>query len=193
MSILIVRHGETKDNRNRIIQMPSTPLSNDGNQQAKLLAKRLAKRNISQVLCSDYLRTQQTAAHFSALTNIEITFESNLRERHFGDIRGQSYDEVGTNPFVPEYVPPNGESLAVFLNRVSTAWSKITKAAESLDGDLLVVTHGLVCRAILKQHLYCPATIKSRSEFGNTCLTEVENCQPWTVQLLNCTAHLTPI
>ena len=42
MAILLIRHGETPGNRDRIIQFPHTPLSERGLEQAARLGQRLA-------------------------------------------------------------------------------------------------------------------------------------------------------
>ena len=61
MSILLIRHGETAGNANRVVQVPETPLSERGLAQAALLGKRLANAGISQILASDYARAAMTA------------------------------------------------------------------------------------------------------------------------------------
>ncbi len=190
MPILIARHGETNDNAQRIIQMPSAPLSQNGNAQAKLLAQRLTTMNISHILSSDYERAKQTALQVGLATGVNVEFSEHLREQNFGDIRGRAYDELDTNPFTVDYQPDNGESWPVFCARVATAWQQITQLANSTQGNVLVVTHGFVCKALLDNHLTLPRELSPSSRYGNTALTQVEAKPPWTIQMLNCTAHL---
>ena len=191
MAIFIARHGETMDNKNRILQLPSTPLSIAGEEQAELLAQRLKDENITRIVSSDYLRAQQTAQALSQITHLEVELSPLLRERNLGGIRGRSYKELGMDPFALDYIPPNGESWAEFNERVSEAWGFITQQAALTDGDLLIVTHGLVCRALLP-HLTLAKEVKSLSQYGNTCLTKVQDSVPWNVEFLNCTNHLEP-
>lgn len=189
MAIFIARHGETDHNKNRILQLPDTPLSTSGLQQASLLAVRLQNENITRIISSDYLRAQQTAQAFSALSHLEVELSPLLRERNLGDIRGRSYDELGMDPFALDYIPVNGESWAVFNERALQAWQFISLQASQTQGHLLVVTHGLVCRALLP-HLNLPSNVKSLSQYGNTSLTKIEAQAPWNIEFLNCTAHL---
>ncbi len=190
MSIFIARHGETDDNAKRIIQMPNAPLSSNGLQQAKQLAQRLSQMNITRILASDYERAKQTALQAGTSTGVKVEFNENLREQNFGDLRGRAYDDLDINPFATDYQAPNGESWPVFCERVACAWQDITEAASNIEGNLLIVTHGFVCKALLENHLTAPKELKANSSYGNTALTQVEAQHPWTIQLLNCTAHL---
>ena len=191
MSIFIARHGETDHNKNHILQLPSTPLSTTGEQQAQLLAQRLQSENITRIISSDYLRAAQTAQALSELTQINVELNPLLRERNLGDIRGQSYDELGFDPFALDYLPPNGESWAEFNERVTDAWQFIAQQVTQSNGHLLIVTHGLVCRALMP-HLQLPKDVKSLSQYGNTSLTKIQDTPPWNIEFLNCTAHLEP-
>jgi probable phosphoglycerate mutase len=192
MSILIVRHGETDSNARRIIQTPDIPLSAKGNDQAKSLAQRLSALGITRIISSDYLRTRQTAEHVAAVVSLQVEYTPLLRERNFGDLRGTSYDDLVQDPFDIEsdYIPPNGESWLVFNQRVEQAWKQISEQASPPQGKLLVVTHGLVCRSLYQRQFVIPDEVKDFSSYGNTALSEVETIEPWTMKLLNCTAHL---
>ncbi len=189
MPIFIARHGETNDNAQGIIQLPSSPLSTMGEHQADQLAERLTSLNITRIVASDYERAKQTALKVAELTGVSVEFNTNLREQNFGDLRGRAYKALDSNPFNKDYQPPNGENWAVFSERVAIAWQQITQH-KALQGNVLIVTHGFVCKALLENHLTLPATLTASSSYGNTALTKVEGCAPWTVELLNCTAHL---
>lgn len=190
MSILIARHGETNDNAKRIIQLPDSPLSIHGKQQAKQLAQRLVDMNITRILASDYERAKQTALEISDATGVAVELNALLREQNFGDLRGLAYHDLEHNPFISDYQPPNGENWSVFCERVAHAWQHITQASINMEGNLLIVTHGFVCKALLENQLTLPSSLKVSSRYANTALTQVEAQAPWNVQLLNCTAHL---
>ena len=190
MSIYIARHGETDSNKNRIMQMPGDPLSVNGQKQAALLAFRMKELNIGHIICSDYERTQQTAQKVSEQTGIKTELTSLLRERNFGLLRGQSYNDFNFDPFALDYVPEDGESWQVFAERVALAWKHITQIASSHNTNILVVTHGLVCQVLLRQQLTNPNGVKSLSDFGNTALTKVTSQPPWPIEFLNSIGHL---
>ena len=189
MNLIIVRHGETVDNASRTFQQASSPLSQNGEQQAALLARRLADLNVSKIICSDYLRTQQTAAPIAAALGLEVSLTPLLRERNFGDLRGRPYSSLDFDPFALDYEPVNGESWGVFNRRAGEAWLALLKAAKNSDADIIAVTHGFMCRALIANHALLPDGIELPTHWGNTSLTII-NQDDHQVTTLNCTAHL---
>jgi probable phosphoglycerate mutase len=154
--IILVRHGETALNAAHVVQPEDTPLNAHGQRQAQLLAARLAELGVQHILCSDLPRARMTAEPIALSTAASVEHDALLQERNFGDIRGVPYAELGRDIFAPEYVPPNGESWPVFDARVARAFARIVERAESLSGNLAVVTHGLVVRSIAAQFLRFP-------------------------------------
>jgi broad specificity phosphatase PhoE len=63
--------------------------------------------------------------------------------------------------------------------------------AAQTDGDLLVMTHGQLCRALVEQHVQLPAGKPLPPSWLNTSVTVVRSTAPWSASLVNCTAHLT--
>lgn len=195
MSILLIRHGETASNAARIVQTPETPLSPRGSEQARLLGKRLAGSAITRILASDLARAAMTADALQATTDAPLDLDPLLQERNFGDHRGTPYAELGFDLFAADYAPPAGESWDAFHLRVDCAWERVVDLAASEPGDLAVVTHGLVCHSLVMRKLTLPDVAGERGEtgifrFGNTALTVIEACEPWTVSRLACTGHL---
>ena len=190
MSILLIRHGETDGNANRVVQVPETPLSERGLAQAALLGERLANVGITRIIASDYARAAMTAANVSDAAGIAVESEPLLRERNFGDHRGCRYDDLDVELFSPDYAPPGGEDWEIFHARVDSAWAAIRAAAAQGDGRLAVVTHGLVLYSLTQRHVMLSKEEESTMGFANTSLTVVERQAPWRVELLNCSAHL---
>ena len=189
MAILLVRHGETDGNARRFLQHPETPLSARGWAQARRLAARLAERKIGAILSSDYTRALGTAESIRDACGVALELEPGLRERHFGELRGRSYDELGFDPFAPGYAPPGGETWEVLHARADAVWQRAVARAAAVPGDLVLVTHGLVCHSIVSRRLDL-AGVPAPAGFGNTALTIAEALSPHTVSLLGCTAHL---
>ncbi len=190
MAIYVARHGETELNAARVIQMPTTPLSERGRLQASRLAERLAPLGIVRILTSDFLRAIETATAIADRCGAPIVVDPLLRERDFGDIRGTPYNELGRDPFGPDYHPPNGESWAMFHERVAEAWDLVARVAADTPGNLAVVTHGLVCGALVERHLALDAGTAIPSLWRNTALTEIDASPPWSVRTLACASHL---
>ncbi len=190
MTIFLVRHGETVDNASRTFQTPESPLSDNGNTQAEQLSLRLTQADLSDIVCSDYLRTKETARYVVRNTGITPIYSELLRERNFGDLRGHPYADLSFDPFALDYQPINGESWNVFNQRVARAWECITEVAKNADGNVLVITHGFVCRSIVANHADLPRDTKLPTHWGNTSLTEIESDSPWQVTRINCVEHL---
>ena len=188
--IFLIRHGETAGNAARIVQRPDIPLSARGLAQAERLARRLASEGVAAILSSDLARARQTAECLQRVTGAPLTFEPLLHERNFGDIRGTAYADLDFDIFAPDYEPPNGESWSVFHARVDRAWERVQALAAASDGNLAVVTHGLVCRSLAGRHLCLPEGAIVPERWENTSVTIVECPAPWRVTLLNCVAHL---
>ncbi len=188
MSILLIRHGETAANAARIMQRPDVPLSARGIRQAAQLAERLLALGFAHVVCSDLLRARMTAAPLAARGHaIEET--PLLQERNFGDLRGTPYDQLTEDPFAPGFLPPGGESVEVFHQRVAQAFALIVERRRALSGALVVVSHGLVCGALLRNHARASAVPDG---FANAGLTVLDPDPPFEARLINCTQHLVP-
>lgn len=190
MTILIVRHGETPLNRTRVVQPADTPLSDLGQRQATRVAERLQRRGIGGILVSDLSRARMTAKPIEARAGIVAEVTPLLQERNFGDLRGTPYAALTENIFAPDYAPPAGETWEVFRARVAEAWALAQARAAALEGVLVVVTHGLVCRALGDRHLTWAEGDGPPEYWHNTGVTEVERSAPHQVRLGNCVAHL---
>ena len=191
MAILLIRHGETAYNAGRIMQYPDTPLNERGLEQARLLGKRLELFAVGSILASDYARARMTAEAVQAATGAPVQLSDRLRERDFGDLRGKPYDELGVDLFAPDYHPPNGESWPMFRDRVAAAWEEIQAFARGVQGDAAVVSHALLCRALVERHLTLGPGISGEvRRWPNTALTIIENGDRWQVTRLACGEHL---
>ncbi len=190
MTILLVRHGETDGNALRVLQRPDVPLNARGMRQAELLAERLSAHGFVHILCSDLLRARMTAAPLAARSGIAIEQDPLLQERNFGDLRGLPYEALAEDPFGPGFAPPNGEDWPTFHARVADAFAFIVDRRRSLDGTLVVITHGLVCRALVERHARMPDGVVAPERFDNASVTVLQEDAPHAVGLVNCTRHL---
>lgn len=189
MSIFLIRHGETALNAARVVQTPDTPLSARGIAQAAALGRRLAEVGVAAILSSDLPRALMTAEALRAATGAPIALDPGLQERNFGDVRGRPYAELGADILSPTYEPPGGETWTAFHARVAAVWPRILAARAGADGNLAVVTHGLVCHVLAEHHLHLPPAAP-RTPWRNASLTVLDGTAPFGVRLLNCTSHL---
>ena len=187
--IYLIRHGETELNANRTFQPPATPLSERGLDQARRLGARLAPLGISRILASDLARAAMTAEAVRTATGAPLEYDAELHERNFGDLRGRAYESLGFDAYHEGYTPPNGESWETFHARVARAWPRVLAAAARTPGPLAVVTHGLVCRAILSFHAPPAPGLAPPAGFRNTSVSLLEGT-PWRATLIDCVVHL---
>lgn len=190
MSIVVVRHGQTPLNAARVLQTEDTPLSELGLRQAEQLSRRLRDLQVSRVLCSDYLRARMTIAPFEALSGVRPELHPELRERHFGELRGRPYAEI-PHVFGRDYAPPGGESWVTFEQRVAEAWRIITRVATETSGVVAVITHGLVCSSLLHRHWQSSTSPTDRALFQNASVSVVDRDPPHMARMLNSVDHLT--
>jgi probable phosphoglycerate mutase len=190
MTILIVRHGETDGNAARVLQRADVPLNARGRRQADQLARRLCGEGFVHILCSDLERARMTAAPIAAGSGIAIEESPLLQERNFGDLRGLPYAALKENPFGPDVAPPNGEDWPTFHARVAEAFAFIVSRRRTIKGTMVVVTHGLVCRALVERHARLPEGVLAPERFDNTGVTVLHEDAPHAISLVNCTRHL---
>jgi 2,3-bisphosphoglycerate-dependent phosphoglycerate mutase len=190
MTILLVRHGETDGNAARILQRPDVPLNERGLRQADRLARRLSAHGFVAIVCSDLLRARMTAAPLAACSGIAVEESPLLQERNFGDLRGMPYTALAEDPFGPDVAPANGEDWPTFHARVADAFAFIVSRRRSANGVLAVITHGLVCRAVVERHTQVAEGVVVPERFDNTSITVLHEDAPHRVSLLNCTRHL---
>jgi 2,3-bisphosphoglycerate-dependent phosphoglycerate mutase len=173
------------------MQPAATPLSERGVAQAQAVARRLARQGgIGAIVSSDLPRAWRTAEAIADVLSLPIEPSALLQERNFGDLRGQPYDSLGFDPLVMEAAPPGGESAADFALRLHAAFEQMLERHASLDGDLVVVTHGLAIRTLLGGPLQLGAERLRELHLANTSLSIFDSAPPHALQLLNCTRHL---
>lgn len=187
---MLVRHGETEGNAKRVMQVPEVPLSAAGSRQTELLAQRLAQLDISAIVCSDLRRAHMTAEAIAARIRLPIELQPLLQERNFGELRGLPYAQLGGDPFAADYAPPGGESWEAFHARMARAFSWIVERRRGERGCLVVVSHGLVCSAIVQRHLLVADASDVPMRFDNTSVTLFDAEAPHRARLINCSLHL---
>jgi len=149
--LCLVRHGETAWNAERRLQGHlDVPLNDAGRLQAEAAARTLAAQTFAAAYSSDLYRARETATAAARSLGLELTIEPELRERHYGDFQGLTYDEARER-FPVDYgrfhardadfaFTGGGESLTAFAARIRRVLSRIASAHPGQQA--LVVTHG---------------------------------------------------
>jgi probable phosphoglycerate mutase len=163
--IAIWRHGRTSWNAEQRFQgQTDIELDEIGVGQARRAAAMLASLPPSAIICSDLMRTQQTAEPLVELTGIEPLLDPGLRETFAGEWEGK------TRPvLLQEYgeelhrwsADPHMRAGVVGETRLEVADRMVDAVDRGLagigdDGVLVVVTHGGAARAGIGRLLGLP-------------------------------------
>lgn len=141
-TLYLVRHGETIDNANQILQ-GQTPgkLNENGIKQAKELAMKLKDIRIDAFVSSDLKRAMQTCEILAAPHDMTITTTPLLRERDWGGFTGMFIPDLKDKPW-----PSDVETLDEMKHRARLFLQWISK---NYDGKtVLAVGHGIINKAI---------------------------------------------
>lgn len=151
MHLVVVRHGQTIENTNDIVQgqLPGR-LSAEGVEQALATAVKLQSVNFDAIYCSDLKRCMETAeiiAKFHPAN--EVIYTADLRERKGGIQEGKPSDWNYWNALPGSENSkhyPGGESWEDVYHRVKPFVNQIYELHP--NDTVLFVTHGGVVRSI---------------------------------------------
>ncbi len=148
---VFIRHGETDWNRQQRFQgQIDVPLNALGREQAARLGQRMKTERFDHLVCSDLLRTRETAAPTASVHAVAPQLHAGLREQAFGVLEGLDVPSIQAQH--PELwaqwlkhdadfaLPQGGESVRQFHARVLAAVREL--AREHGARRLVVVTHG---------------------------------------------------
>jgi broad specificity phosphatase PhoE len=147
-NLILVRHGESAGNRERIFALDphSLPLTELGYAQARAAARIIASDFAVQVVISSpFVRARETARTIGETLQLPVTVEPNLYERDVGAHKGLSYDSLegaadydALRPWA--WTPRDGESYVQVQTRVAPILDRL--AAEHPSQDVVIVSHG---------------------------------------------------
>lgn len=166
-TLYLVRHGQTKDNIDQIMQgQTQGELTDEGRRQACEVGELLATKHIDAIVCSDLKRSVDTARIIASRIGLaEIEQTALLRERDWGDFTGRYIPSLKGETW-----PDNVESLDTLLARAShvIAWIK-----ERHPGERVVaVGHGIINKAI--QAVYYQKQMSEVTRMQNAEVRQLE-------------------
>ena len=162
-TVLLVRHGRTSANASGVLAgwTPGVHLDDDGREQAKRTAQRLADLPVDGFVTSPLERCRETAEILSANhgSAARLNSDLDLAECRYGEWTGRPLAELREEPLwqAIEHTPgsvtfPNGESMAGMQGRALQAVRR-WNARFGPHGGYVAVTHGDVIKAILADAL----------------------------------------
>ncbi|MFV0448629.1 MAG: histidine phosphatase family protein [Vibrio sp.] len=156
-----IRHAETEANIGLANAHNPTPnylneLTDNGRQQATIMAQSLSEKPVTSLYSSDALRTIQTAYYISAETDLpEPIVVPAIREWDPAVPDSYSQEEVMNAMYtvLPQWMNgetyvklavsgEDGEALGDMVARTVPGYKKIVKAHECDDGIVAIVSHG---------------------------------------------------
>jgi probable phosphoglycerate mutase len=156
LKLYITRHGETVWNTQRRMQgWKNSELTERGIANAKALGDSIKEIEFKRVYCSPLDRTRKTAELILGTRNIEVIYEEDLKEINLGEIEGSNQEEANKiHPNFSQYFweqphlyeALSGEDFYKVRERVIRVLEKIIK--ENPEGNVLIVTHGVVLKTI---------------------------------------------
>lgn len=173
---LFIRHGETDWNRQQRFQgQIDVPLNANGLAQAARLRGRLAAEPADVLVCSDLLRTRQTAAPLAEAWGLDPLLEPGVREQSFGVLEGLDVPTIkARHPDLwadwlvhrADFALPGGESIRQFHARVLHAVQALART--HAGRTVAVVTHGGVLDMLWRSAKALPLDGLRACEIPNT-------------------------
>jgi broad specificity phosphatase PhoE len=165
--ILLIRHGNTKFNKEKIFRgHTDIPLDDTGLDQAEKTGKMLSGINISNIYCSPLSRAVQTADKISEYQKqpVGVIEEKGFLDLSFGDWEGKSFKEArdeypdvyNTWVHTPHLTNiPGGETLTQAKERSWKALTGIVEGYKGKDGLQIfaVVSHRVINKLIINSIL----------------------------------------
>lgn len=171
MRVILLRHGESEANVNKqFAGFLDTPLTERGRAQAEQAALYMGWYHFDRVISSSLERAYETAQIATSVNQAgqccvpyeRIESHEGLKEMNFGLCEGLTYDQIlaqmpelvkQTNSDYAHATYPEGESLHTFYHRVVNAYELLKQSLFKTEGNILLVSHSGVIRAILAYEL----------------------------------------
>ena len=166
----LIRHG-TNDLVGHTLAgwMAGVHLNMEGQNQARVLAERLAQVHFSRIISSPLERAMETALPLAKAQGVQIQSDAMFGEVQFGDWTGRTVKELSSDPawiqwnkFRSAARIPNGESMLEVQTRAVNGIIKLHR--EFPDETIGIVSHGDVIRAMLLHVLGMPLDFIHRIE-----------------------------
>jgi len=197
MKIILVRHGETEENKAGIMQGTGVGvgmLSDLGRYQACNVAEKLKDENVDVIYSSDLPRAMNTAKKIHEFHDVDLVSEEGLREQNLGKYEGGSIDDykkdvMGLGNKWIDFRPEGGETKKEFHDRVAAAFDRIIEVNEGKN--IVLVGHGGSLFCLMHYLQGEPMNRESEYWHGNTGVTHLEkDGDKWKVVKFNDMEHL---
>lgn len=196
MKLILVRHGETEENVQKILQgHKGGKLTKEGLEQAKKLAIRLKNENIDAIFSSDLKRCKDTTGEIAKFHNVPVYYTHQLRERLPGIFEGRPSEEMkqareAEGQKIHEFRPQKGESYLEVSERASKFLKFLLENYK--NKTVLACSHGGFNKTLIALIMKKPLEETLLGlEQGNCCINEIQiTGSNFKLFYLNSTGHL---
>ncbi|KIW80493.1 hypothetical protein Z517_07109 [Fonsecaea pedrosoi CBS 271.37] len=156
LHVLFIRHGETQDNIDRILQgLRDTRLTEKGHREAQVLADKLRGQHIDAVYHSPLLRIVQTIKPLLAdRADVQVHADRDLTGQALGELEGGSYVSIDMGNPRSADGGPGVELFDDFVRRLKRVFARIVGAEAPLVGErdrtVVIATHGVGITSLFK-------------------------------------------
>lgn len=167
--LYVIRHGQVDTNiKNQVNGWNEEKLNSVGIQQAINAGNQLKNIKIDVVFCSPLLRTKQTYNNLN-IKDIPIFYDDRIKERNSNSMVYADVETLDNNIWydgTKNIIYKDSEGFKSIINRTESILNDIKNNYK--DKNVLIVTHGDICKAI---YLYFNPNIKDISKFHQ------DNCE----------------
>ncbi|MHA1435860.1 MAG: histidine phosphatase family protein [Candidatus Heimdallarchaeota archaeon] len=197
MKIILVRHGQSTANKERIMQgHKDYPLSELGFKQAEELALQMKENGFTcqAIYSSDLTRAKQTTEVITRILELPVSkYDERLREMHLGNRQGrkvteltkeeEDYSERVWKEHDLKFI--DGESVNDMKARVKEAFDEIVNTHKETD-TILIIAHGGVLYHVL-HHIndVFPVTDEWFSNCSYNEITRDNENDSWKLTMFN--------
>jgi probable phosphoglycerate mutase len=178
-------------------RLPGVSLNAEGERQAQELVARLGEVPLQDIYCSPQPRTQQTALPLARQRGLAFAVEDGVDEIDFGDWAGLEFAQLRAQGQAwtdwcerrGSAQPPGGEPFAGVPQRALAVLCKLQ--LRHPEGNVLVVSHGDVIKAVLADSLGLSLDGLERFEIAPASVSVLAMGADWRqVKLVNGRARL---
>ncbi len=195
--IILVRHGETHENKAEITQGQfNSQLNDTGKEQVKSVALRLKNEKIEMCYSSDLDRCMNTAKEIVRFhPHLKITPTKELREQAKGEYEGVKREVThnAVKKLTIPYVEWDYDGAESFIGMNQRTMKKIYEiVAENKNKTILIVAHGGQIASIACTINGEDIHNQKKRKSGNTSVTliEFDDNKKGTIKSFDCNKHL---
>ena len=165
-TLYLVRHGETVDNANQIMQgQTQGQLNKNGIKQAREFSEEWKNKPLDVVIASDLKRSVDTAKIIAEPHHLEVLSTPLLRERDWGSFTGRYIPDLKGETW-----PDDIETLENLLSRAGEFIAYVKKTFPGKK--VLAVGHGIINKAI--QSVYYQKSMSDIQRMSNAEVRTLE-------------------